>query len=180
MSCAFQQDVIQNIINFHGHNCPGLAIGIRTAELALEKLDPNHTEDWVCVTETDMCGVDAIQYMTGCTFGKGNMIHKDYGKSVFTFFDRKTQKGFRALFNDSFKPTHKEMSKAQRIQTILDADLSDLFQIKEVGAPPVRPARILKSIPCDHCHEPTMESRVRLFGGEHLCIPCFEKVEQKI
>ena len=44
-----------------------------------------------------MCGVDAIQFLTGCTFGKGNLIHKDYGKMVFSFYDRWKGTGFRML-----------------------------------------------------------------------------------
>ncbi|MFH2059795.1 MAG: formylmethanofuran dehydrogenase subunit E family protein, partial [Pseudomonadota bacterium] len=79
MTCSINEKLIKETIAFHGHNCPGLTIGIRVAELALEKLDNNNKSDWVCVTETDMCGVDAIQFLTGCSFGKGNLIHKDFG-----------------------------------------------------------------------------------------------------
>ena len=96
MSCALDKKLIDETIEFHGHNCPGLAIGIRAAELARLKLGIDQTANTVCVTETDMCGVDAIQFLTGCTFGKGNLIHKDYGKSAFTFFNRDTGSGFRA------------------------------------------------------------------------------------
>ncbi len=31
--------------------------------------------------------------ITGCTFGKGNFIYRDYGKTAFTFFNRDTGKG---------------------------------------------------------------------------------------
>ncbi|MCA1743557.1 MAG: TraR/DksA C4-type zinc finger protein, partial [Desulfovibrionales bacterium] len=33
---------------------------------------------------------------------------------------------------------------------------------------------------CQECKESTMESRTRRFDGQVYCIPCFEKVEQKI
>ncbi|MFH2091328.1 MAG: FmdE family protein [Pseudomonadota bacterium] len=177
MTCSIDQTLIEQTIAFHGHNCPGLTIGLRASELALEKLNPENKADWVCITETDMCGVDAIQFLTGCSFGKGNLIHKDFGKSAFTFFDRKAQKGFRALFSD--RATQSE-NREERIQMILNAPLKDLFEVQTIDLPPVRPARILMSIKCDHCNEMTMESRIRLFGGKHLCGPCFEKVEQKI
>lgn len=177
MTCKIDEKQIKDTIAFHGHNCPGLTIGIRTAELALEKLNPANKADWVCVTETDMCGVDAIQFLTGCSFGKGNLIHKDFGKSVFTFYDRKTQKGFRALFSDAIA---KSDDREERIKLLLKADLKDLFTVTAVDQPPVRGPRILKSIACSQCNEMTMESRIRLFNGEHLCLPCFKKVEQKI
>ena len=178
MACSLSKELIEKTIAFHRHNCPGLTIGIRAAELAMEKLDIHHAASPVCVAETDMCGVDAIQFLTGCSFGKGNLIHKDYGKSAFTFYDREAQKGFRAVFKDDF--ARDEQDRQIRIDRLLQADLTDLFEMQDVAAPPVRPARILKSIQCDACHEMTMESRIRLFDGKNLCIPCFQGVEQKI
>jgi formylmethanofuran dehydrogenase subunit E len=178
MVCSLEKEVVEKTIEFHGNSCPGLAIGLRVSELAMEKLDIRNTKELVCVTETDMCGVDAIQFLTGCSFGKGNLIHKDYGKSAFTFYDRHTQKGFRAVFMNDF--ARDEQDREIRLRRIMEADLTDLFVTKEVDVPPVRPARILKSIQCDACKEMTMESRVRLFDGKNLCIPCFHKVEQKI
>ena len=177
MTCTIDEKQIKKTIEFHGHNCPGLTIGIRAAELALKRLNAGNRADWVCVTETDMCGVDAIQFLTGCSYGKGNLIHKDFGKSAFTFFDRAAQKGFRALFTDSVT---NNTDREERIRHLLETDLTDLFTVEEKTTPPVRPARILKSIPCSQCKEMTMESRIRLFDGEELCMPCFERVEQKI
>jgi formylmethanofuran dehydrogenase subunit E len=178
MRCSIEKELIEKTIEFHGHSCPGLTIGIRVSELAMEKLDIRNAKAPVCVAETDMCGVDAIQFLTGCSFGKGNLIHKDYGKSAFTFYDRDAQKGFRAVFKDDF--ARDETDRNNRIHRILEADLEELFLTKAVDAPPVRPARILKSIQCDTCHERVMESRIRLFDGKKLCIPCFQNVEQKI
>lgn len=177
MGCTLDNGLIEETISFHGHSCPGLAIGIRAAELAREKLGIHTTADSLCVTETDMCGVDAIQFLTGCSFGKGNLVHRDYGKSAFTFFNRDTKKGFRAVFQDKARENE---DRTRRIERIMAAGLDELFVLEAIDAPPVRPARILKSIPCDHCGELTMESRVRLFGGDRLCQPCFCKVEQKI
>ncbi|NIP44160.1 MAG: formylmethanofuran dehydrogenase, partial [candidate division Zixibacteria bacterium] len=42
----------------------------------------------VAVVENDSCAVDAVQVLTGCTFGKGNLFFRDYGKQVYTFFRR--------------------------------------------------------------------------------------------
>ncbi|WP_022666549.1 FmdE family protein [Desulfospira joergensenii] len=205
MACSIEKELIEQTIAFHGHNCPGLSIGIRASELAMEKLDIHESKSALCVTETDMCGVDAIQFLTGCSFGKGNLVHRDWGKSAFTFYDRDVGKGFRALFRDDFRESEKDAEltrdlmaralkgratgeeqtlvrerRSQRIHQIMNADLDALFVSKEIDAPPVRPARILKSIPCDTCGEMTMETRIRLFDGTRMCIPCFQGVEQKI
>lgn len=178
MPCAFDQQTIHAVIQFHGHHCPGLTIGLRVSELARNLLSVHETPNSLCVTETDMCAVDAIQFLTGCSFGKGNLVHKDYGKSAFTFFNRDTGRGARILFRDS--PAGRNPDRKERIKMLMAADLNDLFEVQDIEVPPVRPARILNSIACDACGENTMESRVRLFDGQHLCAPCFAKVEQKI
>ena len=60
------------------------AIVYKVAEIAIEKLNINHFEDEeiVAIVENDSCAVDSIQVILSCTFGKGNLIFKDYGKSI--------------------------------------------------------------------------------------------------
>ena len=184
MTCQLDRQLIEKTIEFHGHSCPGLAIGIRASELAIQKLDITPSSSIVCVVETDMCAVDGIQFLTSCTFGKGNLIHKDWGKPGFTFFDRKKNKGFRALFlDDAIKDMADPKGLSGReamIFHIMETDIKDLFQVKKIAAPPVKPARILESIICQECTEKVMESRIRRFNGKNLCIPCFMEYEQKI
>jgi formylmethanofuran dehydrogenase subunit E len=81
--------LIEATTRFHGHCCPGLAIGVRAAELALDEVGRADDEDIVAIVETDMCAIDAIQYLVGCTLGKGNLIYRDYGKNAFTFIRRR-------------------------------------------------------------------------------------------
>ena len=65
---------------------PGLAIGFKAVEGAIAELGlsdddlPAVDEEIVCVTENDACGVDAVQYLLGCTFGKSNLITRVRGK----------------------------------------------------------------------------------------------------
>jgi len=202
MTCQLPKETIKRVINFHGHSCPGLAIGIRASELARRELgDLSHTQI-VCIVETDMCGVDAVQYLTGCTFGKGNLIHRDYGKMAFTFFDRKEGRGFRCMLKSGVRDDrHKEMSTLQRKiasgeasdteqtrcnelrrqmeERLMVSDLDELFEIMEPKERMPRSARILDSLVCESCGESTMESRTRRFAGKTLCQPCFDRVEQK-
>ena len=44
-----------------------------------------------------MCGVDGTQSLTGCKFGKGNLIHRDWGKHAYTFFRRSAGKAMRIV-----------------------------------------------------------------------------------
>ncbi len=88
---------LREVIQFHGHLCPGLALGYRVAKAALRELkaDRPGDEEVIAVVENDSCAVDAIQYITGATFGKGNLIFRDYGKHVYTFYNRRTGLGVR-------------------------------------------------------------------------------------
>lgn len=49
----------------------------------------------MAIVETNMCAVDAIQYLTGCTFGKGNLVHLDHGKNAYTFIRRSDGRAIR-------------------------------------------------------------------------------------
>jgi formylmethanofuran dehydrogenase subunit E len=186
------------IIRFHGHFCPGLAIGIRAAELALREIGPHSAdEEVVAIVETDMCPVDAIQFMTGCTFGKGNLIHLDYGKNAFTFIRRSDGKAIRLVMGpqsrgesrckpseSSFRvkgepPSPEDHERLpvlnqQRVQEIFDLPLESLFDVQSVDPHIPAKARGTNSIQCEVCGEMVMETRVRLLGGRKLCIPCFE------
>jgi formylmethanofuran dehydrogenase subunit E len=193
------EKLIQQTIDFHGHSCPGLAIGIRAAELALAEFDRALDEEMVAVVETDMCGVDAIQFLTGCTFGKGNLIHKDYGKNAFTFYRRSDEKAIRIvlrpdLFRESdseldalrekmsrgkLTPEEESQMREIRKKKVMEAELEELFEIKPVQGPIPKRARILQSLTCESCGETTMESRTRQFRGRTLCIPCFEAEERR-
>ncbi|MGI9120370.1 MAG: FmdE family protein, partial [Acidimicrobiales bacterium] len=89
-------DTMARVVDFHGHMCAGLAMGIRAAEVALDQVGAHAAdEEVVAVVETDMCGVDAIQFLTGCTFGKGNLVHRDHGKNAYTFIRRSDGRAVR-------------------------------------------------------------------------------------
>jgi len=194
---------IKETIQFHGHNCPGVSLGIRVCELALSEFERAPDEEVVAVVETDMCAVDAIQYLTGCTFGKGNLIHLDHGKSVFTFYRRSDEKGIRiAARPEVFGEVDEDVAALQkkqvqeglnaeeedrltqarvaRGQRIMSAPLETLFEVKPAEGPIPKKARILESLACDACGERTMETRTRRFMGKTLCIPCFQAMEKRI
>ncbi len=187
----------EEIVRFHGHMCPGLAMGIRAAEVALREIGPHSAdEEVVALVETDMCAVDAIQYLTGCTFGKGNLIHLDHGKNAYTFIRRSDGKAIRiatrpgAFGNDpermelfakmrAGRATGEEQARLQALQLarseeILDAPEADLHavqELREVAIPPM--ARVHASVTCAECGEPTMETRIRRLRGRELCPSCF-------
>lgn len=193
------QDEIQKAIDFHGHWCPGLATGLRVAEYARAKLGHNSDEEIVAVAETDMCGVDGIQVITGCTVGKGNLIVKNIGKVAFSFYRRSDGKSFRVVAK--LGPARKDpeeyrdlqaksnagtMTEAdrqrfheirlERCSQIMEADFETLY---EIGTPrdhvPAH-APMVESVICSACGEKVMETKAGLFHGKPLCIPCFQEL----
>lgn len=190
-------ETIDRIVSFHGHMCPGLALGIHVANIALREIGPHaQDEDVVALVETDMCAVDAIQFLTGCTFGKGNLIHRDYGKNAYTFWRRSDGKAIRISGLPGVRrrtPEHQQLfTKVQaddataeerarlqelhleRSREILETPSEQLFAVLPVDDPPPRKARILTSVDCESCGEETMETRIHLLRGKRLCPECFE------
>lgn len=77
---------VEPVTSFHGHMCMGLALGIRAARLGLESVRTDGSGGLVVVSETRTCAVDAVQYLTGCSLGRGTLLVDDQGKNAFTFF----------------------------------------------------------------------------------------------
>ena len=166
-----------DIVRFHGHTCPGLAIGYRMASAGLEALKAVRAEDeeLVSIVENDSCGVDALQCLTGCTFGKGNLLFRDHGKQVYTIYSRTTGKGVRIVFHGHGMPDGLRDDRDAYAQWILSAPQERMLSVTPVSFPEPEPAGIMKSVLCGLCGEPVMESRVRDVGGKPVCIPCFVK-----
>ena len=181
---------------FHGHVCGGLAIGYIAAMAGLDWLREKRAldEELVAIVETDACCVDAIQVVTGCTFGKGNLIYRDYGKMGFTFFNRRTGQGVRlAMKPDAFQANERQIELfgktrdgsiteaetaelkqlgMQRTAEVLDTSAGDLFSMTPVTAGMPGKARIEPSTPCARCGEPTMASKLASMDGQAVCRAC--------
>jgi len=202
MTCTISQEAIEKTKAFHGHWCPGLALGIRVAELALREVGRSSDEEVVALVECDMCGVDAVQFLVSCTFGKGNLLYRDYGKGVFSFWRRRDGKGIRISRKASSHPedpragewnrkkregtlTSSEAvwlreSREEKCRYLMEAPLEELFSWELLQETPPPKATIEPSHPCDCCGELVMASRLRQGkNGKSYCIPCFEKRTEK-
>lgn len=170
------KDLMERAVKFHGHACPGVAIGVLVSKYILEHGNEfSIDEDLVAVVENDNCSVDAIQALLGTTFGKGNLIHLDYGKNNYTFYNRTNKKAVKlSLKNISFGK--RDLPREERIQNLLNAHPEDIFNIQEVEFNPPQLAQIHESIICENCGDPTMSTRIKDFKGKKICIPCYEKL----
>jgi formylmethanofuran dehydrogenase subunit E len=165
-----------DVVRFHGHSCPGLAIGFVMSRAALQALAGARApdEELVAIVENNACGVDALQCLTGCTFGKGNLLFRDYGKHVYTLYCRETGRGVRVRFDEARVPAGLREDRQAFADWLLSDEGPSAVEVREVRIDEPPPARIHASVPCEACGEAVMETRLRTVGGRRLCIPCAE------
>ena len=193
-------EAFQKCLLFHGHICPGLAIGFRAATAGMAWLDEKRSEDEeiVAIVETDACSADAVQVLTGCTFGKGNFIYKDYGKMALTLLSRNSGQGVRiVLKGETARPDAEHMAlnrkmvsgqlspaeqerlerlHLKRIHLILEMPQDELFTIRETTIKLPDRATVEPSVSCPGCGEPVMKSKMEKVGERLLCRGCVEEI----
>ncbi len=185
----------QKCVEFHGHLCLGLAIGYSAAKAAQRALGitESRDEEIVAIVENDSCAVDAVQVVLGCTFGKGNLVFRDWGKQVFTILDRKTNRAVRISFKGPVPYSEERNALKLRIQSgeATDADkerlnvlvnnaiaqligpnFKDFFDVREVQIEPPSETIPVSTRACDECGELTVVSRLREKGDKLVCAQC--------
>lgn len=199
-NCTVMMKPFSDVTKFHGHICPGSAIGYKAAEAGLNELKSHCSQDdeIVAIVENNSCAVDAVQVLTGCTFGKGNLLFKDHGKQVYTFINRTTNEGVRVSLNDSFnvdilapqleklrgavnsgiatdleKEDLKKMTE-EVSQEILEIPYNKLFHSEPVEMDIPKKASNFKNVKCSKCGEMVSEHKAIKLEGEITCIPCFK------
>ncbi|OGW40959.1 MAG: hypothetical protein A2Y97_03225 [Nitrospirae bacterium RBG_13_39_12] len=189
----------EDVIDFHGHICPGLALGYRVSVCALKELigERASDEELVAIVENNSCAIDAVQIITGCTFGKGNLIFNDYGKQVYTFIKRSSGNSIRISVNwESPKETKEEKymwnryikgdhsnevlevvhsKKSDKVNIILNANEDELLKVTKGKMDLPEKAKIYPSLRCSICWEKVMKPKTKVKNGNILCYPCFEK-----
>jgi formylmethanofuran dehydrogenase subunit E len=190
---------LKDCVAFHGHLCPGLVYGYLVAKGAIDLLALQRSEDEevVAISENDTCAVDALQVLLGTTLGKGNLILKDYGKNVFTVYDRSKKRAFRLSRKASYtyegrhREEFQELEKAyadgqatdeQRMRQkwlksldLMAKPVDTVFDVKEIQCPEPPFAPLAPSNACAICGEMTMATRLVESDGKRLCIPCSQE-----
>jgi formylmethanofuran dehydrogenase subunit E len=186
---------LEKAIQFHGHICPGLLMGVRAAEFAQKYLDidPDQDEELLAVVETNSCGVDAIQSILGCTFGKGNLIFKDYGKNVYTIASREKRRAVRIA--QKYKPqshpdslryrelkrkdslNEAESAEAENLlgaifERLMSTPFEELFTWRDIDFSFPAKAEIYPTVQCSVCGEGVMEPRAIRNGQNYVCPDC--------
>ena len=110
---------------YHGHLCPGMALGYRATQVALAQLYPGEIpprgDEFVVSGIPRACPVDAISYLTGARYGKGSegafngnlAFDKTIGASSYIFASMSTGKAIKLTTTFQF-PKEMEALKAKK------------------------------------------------------------------
>lgn len=104
--------LLLDVAQTHGHFCTGLALGVMMAAKAMQIMRKN--SEGLCnlsaIAESVNCSLDAIQFVTGCTFGNKKLSLSDNGKLAMTLIKKEEIKVRIALRADAFGYIKEELS----------------------------------------------------------------------
>lgn len=162
-------ELFEKAVLFHGHRCPGLAIGVRAAVEAMRilQITDENRDDLCCVSESSACFVDGLQMCCGCTAGNGKLRYNLTGKAAFSFYSG--DGSVRLLL----KPSDSGMSKEKQIRYILEAPVEDVFHIGNVriAFPEKVPSKREQAV-CALCGESANISAMLCADGQYICRDC--------
>jgi len=103
------KDYLELGMEFHGHKCPAMPLGLRSAAEAMNALGVGRAQDKELhvISETGKghaagCFLDGIMAATGCTYGKSNIEKLYYNKMAFTLVDVAGQRSVRVSLKPGF------------------------------------------------------------------------------
>jgi len=185
-------------VDFHRHLCLDIAVGYRAAKVLMREMGDQmkNMKELVALVGNETCALDAIQEITGCTFGKRNLYLTQVGKPVYILQNTKTGKAVRAyctywdtfdhaqlrkLRKEATAPNATAENKAafqkltdDKINEILTAPESALFKIEHVTLPPPPKSGKYDAEPCGNCGEQTNVALLTEEGGKKLCKECLQ------
>ncbi len=186
-------------LEFHGHKCPAMPMGLRAGLAAMRVLGVERSKDKELFVEAETgrghaagCFVDGVMTATGCTYGKANIRKLYYNKMAFTLIDTKTGRSVRVSLKPGFferalnSPFVQERKKgvppqdiSQEITTplvekILAMPEEEFLDIGKIGKADFHQKKgIFEARRCEGCGELAFVDKLRLTpGGKLVCIPC--------
>ncbi len=190
--------VLNDALAFHGHRCWASAAGVRLGLAAMEALGVSRSgaKQLHAIVEIGdhhggMCFGDGIQFVTGCTFGKGNIEKTGHGKFALTLIDKAGGRAVRVAYRPTRQPLIKatafmqkraagvpasqipEAEQMEVVHLVWDAPAEDVMTIGPVQSRQwSEPEEVVRFLTCPTCEELVAEPYARVANGEVLCIPC--------
>jgi formylmethanofuran dehydrogenase subunit E len=162
-------------VEYHGHLCSGMVLGVRMARLALKSLgidDPLNYRDLVVYVEMDRCVTDAVSVVTGCTMGKRRLKWVDLGKAAATFVDLNQDYALRVAVSPGC-PYPKHGEEIVQYWGSLSDEVLFRWQKVKVDIPlQDLPGKPRNMVYCESCGEQVLDGREVIEGDRTLCRAC--------
>ena len=121
----FDKELWEKVTEYHGHKCPGIAMGFKMCEAAILEMDANPSEDEVvCISENKTCPVDAVRFIFGCTEDNQKLEIRPSDDLAFSFFNKTNGEKLKVQLKELNKD--KKMDKNEFMDYILNANAFDL------------------------------------------------------
>jgi formylmethanofuran dehydrogenase subunit E len=196
------KDYLEVGLEFHGHKCPAMPMGLRAGLAAMKKLGVERAKDKELVIESETgkghaagCFLDGLMVATGCTYGKSNIQKLYYNKMAFTLTEAKTGDSvrvslkpefFERAVNSPFVQQRKQGVPPQDISPeitdplvdrIMNLPESDFLDISEVFHKELKKGSACFEVKrCASCGEAVFVDKLgKMEDGRLLCMPCADK-----
>ena len=133
---AVSEDLLKQVVEFHGHLGPFLILGVKAGLYANSLLGKDCFKTTAIVaTEPSpptSCFVDGVQFVTGCTMGKRNIkLKKGRGASVIFLKDGESVKlRLRDNVLESLSRITSEEESRKESLKLADRPISELFEVE--------------------------------------------------
>lgn len=175
----------EQVIDFHGHNCLGIAIGFRVSQIATRELGIRPTPDSELLVEakTRSCALDAFQVLNHTTIGRRTLVLKESGKHIYSFHFTGTTEILRIAvnpdiilqladfrkFSNNREKQNKTLEGIQWILTIEEQKFCTIERIQGV-LPKVQSSHSWST--CSSCGDAVLEAYATYKDGQLLCPDC--------
>lgn len=178
----------EQVIDFHGHTCPGVAIGFRVAQLAQRELGikPAQDSELLVAAETRSCALDAFQVLNKATLGRGTLRIEEKGKHVYYFH----YTGTGAILRIGVKgpviehtappqtfasPRQKQNWALENVQYVLSTPEEDFCTLQKLEGSLEKPASSSQWGTCQSCQEAVRLTQAVETDGKILCADCSKR-----
>ena len=193
------QELFETGLEFHGHKCPAMPMGLRAGLAAMKTLGVERAQDKELVLKSETgkghaagCFLDGLMMATGCTYGKSNVEKLYYNKMAFTLIEAKTGRAVRVslkpeFFEQALNSLFVQKRKAgvppqdiepeltdPLVERVLNVPESEFLDIGEIRHVEMKNGKgVFEAKRCDKCGEVTFVNKLRIRpDGKLVCIPC--------
>lgn len=135
----------EQVIDFHGHTCPEIALGYRVAQIAIRELGirPASNSELIVTAYTHSCAIDAFQVLNRATYGRGKLRVVEKEQHVYHFQYTGTSEGLQISIqseilehlvgiHDHSSTREKQNKYLEAIQFLLGRDEVDFCKIERI------------------------------------------------